>query len=87
MCGIGCGISDGESNNVNLPRMERNTMELTESRVDCPYCGAPITLLLDAGDAGIDYVEDCQVCCRPMIVSLHADSDGDLLVSLRREDD
>ncbi len=62
-------------------------MGLTELRADCPYCWEPLTLLIDAEDFGVDYVEDCQVCCRPMIVTATLDSDGDPSVSLRREDD
>lgn len=44
-------------------------------------------LLIDEGDGGMDYVEDCQVCCQPMVVSLRLDEDGMLSASLRREDD
>jgi len=62
-------------------------MGLTEVRASCPYCWEPLTLLVDSGDAGVDYVEDCQVCCRPILVTANLDSDGDLGVSLRREDD
>lgn len=62
-------------------------MELVESKVGCPYCGEPITLLLDEGDAGVDYIEDCQVCCQPMVVSVFADGSGDLSVSVRQEDE
>ena len=50
-------------------------MERYEQRVDCPYCGAPLTLLLDSSDSGAEYMEDCQVCCRPMVVALLDDGD------------
>ena len=62
-------------------------MQLLEQRIDCPYCGEPLTLLVDEGDLGVDYIEDCQVCCRPMVVSARLDGQGDLAVSARREDD
>lgn len=62
-------------------------MQLLEQRIDCPYCGEPLTLLVDEGDLGVDYIEDCQVCCRPMVVSACLDGQGDLAVSARREDD
>lgn len=62
-------------------------MELAEQRVECPYCGEPITLLLDAQDSGVDYIEDCQVCCQPMIVAVHEDGGGQLFAAVRREDD
>jgi hypothetical protein len=60
---------------------------LTEVQAACPYCWEPLTLLVDSSDLGVDYVEDCQVCCRPMVVTANVDADGDTSISLRREDD
>jgi transposase-like protein len=38
----------------------------SEGVVVCPYCGATNEIGLDPdGGAFQDYVEDCQVCCRP----------------------
>lgn len=62
-------------------------MALTESRVSCPYCGEFITLLIDEGDSGVDYTEDCQVCCQPMLVSISEDEDAALYAAVRREDE
>ena len=36
----------------------------------CPYCGESIELLVDPSMAGQTYTEDCEVCCRPMRVSV-----------------
>jgi hypothetical protein len=37
-----------------------------DSEVTCPYCGETITVLLDPGSGSTqEYVEDCEVCCRP----------------------
>lgn len=63
------------------------TLGLSEVRTECPYCWEPLTLLVEAGDFGVDYIEDCQVCCRPMIVTAVLDGDGEPAVTLRREDD
>ena len=55
----------------------------------CPYCGEPIELLIDKSITQQEYVEDCEVCCRPMVVSctvIQGFSD-EALVSVRREDD
>lgn len=43
----------------------------------CPHCGEPINLTLDLSVARQSYVEDCPVCCRPMLVSYSA-TDGEL---------
>jgi hypothetical protein len=49
----------------------------TEATVFCPHCGAPNALGLDPGSgAHQDYIEDCQVCCRPWRVRVHYDASG-----------
>jgi hypothetical protein len=62
-------------------------MHRLEQRVHCPYCGEALVILLDENDAGTDYIEDCQVCCQPMVVVLWTDEDGTPVASLRREDE
>ena len=54
---------------------------------ECPYCGEPVTLVVDefAGRRQ-SYVEDCAVCCRAIEVRVSI-ADGDADVSLRRQDD
>ena len=44
--------------------------------IDCPYCGEPITLAMDASAGAQRYIEDCAVCCRPITVVLEVDDDG-----------
>ncbi|GAA5526083.1 hypothetical protein Maes01_02677 [Microbulbifer aestuariivivens] len=64
---------------------------LEEYRGHCPYCGEPITLLVDTSpcsQGGYDsyrYIEDCQVCCRPIAVTVAMEEDGSLRVSLQDE--
>jgi len=49
----------------------------TEATVLCPYCGEPNEIALDAGSgAAQDYVEDCQVCCRPWRVTVYYNDAG-----------
>ncbi|MEM7218793.1 MAG: CPXCG motif-containing cysteine-rich protein [Pseudomonadota bacterium] len=59
---------------------------------DCPYCGEPIQLVIDLlgeeGSDGQNYVEDCQVCCRPLHIYAELDPmSGDPSLIIRREDD
>ena len=35
----------------------------------CPYCWEQISMLLDASVANQTYIEDCEVCCRPIEVT------------------
>ena len=44
--------------------------------IECPYCGEPITLALDASAGSQRYIEDCAVCCRPITVVLEVDDNG-----------
>ena len=34
----------------------------------CPHCWAEITMLLDLSVRGQSYIEDCEVCCRPIAI-------------------
>jgi len=55
--------------------------------VSCPYCGEPLELLIDCSAGSQQYVEDCQVCCRPMNVFVSIGRDGEPAVDARHEDD
>ena len=35
----------------------------------CPHCWEAITLTLDLSIAAQSYIEDCPVCCKPLVVS------------------
>jgi hypothetical protein len=53
----------------------------------CPYCGAPNEIALDvSGGAAQDYIEDCQVCCRPWNVRVRWRRDGHADVSIEADD-
>jgi hypothetical protein len=44
----------------------------------CPHCWETITLTLDLSIPGQSSVEDCPVCCKPLIVSYSA-SNGEVV--------
>ncbi|MDZ7780545.1 MAG: CPXCG motif-containing cysteine-rich protein [Gemmatimonadota bacterium] len=45
--------------------------------VQCPYCGEAVEVLVDpGGGSSQEYVEDCEVCCRPWEVRVAVDQDG-----------
>lgn len=60
---------------------------LQESQVSCPYCGETIGVLLNPEDVGLDYIEDCQVCCRPIEFSIRDAGGGWLEAEVRSETD
>ena len=60
---------------------------LPTADIACPYCGEVITLVVDDSAGAQRYIEDCQVCCRPMVVSVAFDDDGAPVVDAAAEDD
>ncbi len=59
----------------------------TGASVPCPYCGEINEIALDPGSGSQqEYVEDCQVCCRPWRVAVHYQPDGTAEVSVEVED-
>lgn len=61
--------------------------EITEQQLSCPYCGESISVLVDDSLPEQSYVEDCQVCCRPIVLDITVDVDGDVLVRARAENE
>lgn len=41
-----------------------------EVEIRCPYCSEPIGILVDCSVEEQHYVEDCQVCCQPIELSV-----------------
>jgi len=60
---------------------------LGEHALRCPYCGETITVLADGSAGSQHYVEDCEVCCRPIEFDLTVDVDGTVALRARRGDD
>ena len=60
----------------------------TEAEVTCPYCGESVTIGLDPGSGTVqEYVEDCQVCCRPWTVTVSYAEDGTATVEVEANDE
>lgn len=60
---------------------------LTPAGIRCPYCGEHIEILLDASAGDQHYIEDCQVCCRPISVQVTLDEDGQPQARVTGEDE
>ena len=52
----------------------------------CPYCGEPVEAVLDLSAGDQQYIEDCPVCCQPIVFDLRTDGVGWTL-EVWREDD
>jgi transcription elongation factor Elf1 len=62
-------------------------MELLERDIYCPYCGESQTVLIDTSEEEQTYIEDCQVCCRPIDFIVSVDNQGDVVVEVRHENE
>jgi hypothetical protein len=60
--------------------------QIVEAGVQCPYCWERFTLLVDGSVEQQEYVEDCEVCCRPIdfIVTV---ADDEVSVQARLQDE
>src|ERR1700682_4478671 len=55
--------------------------------VQWPYCGEPFDTLVDLSAGSTSYIEDCQICCRPIELGIEVGPNGELgSVSARRTD-
>ena len=61
--------------------------ELIEREILCPYCNESITLFVDASVDNQDYIEDCQVCCRPIELTASLNIEGELFLTVRHENE
>jgi hypothetical protein len=61
--------------------------ELIEKSVSCPYCGERIDVLVDPTVAQQNYIEDCQVCCSPIVFDVTVGDDDDVSVFVRSENE
>ena len=57
------------------------------AQVQCPYCGEMVEIAIDSSVARQEYVEDCQVCCKPMALRIRIGADGEPQVDARGEDE
>ena len=59
---------------------------LRSRSIDCPYCGEPIVVEIESTDEAQRYIEDCQVCCRPIEFELRPGARGGRLRVFRDDE-
>ena len=53
---------------------------------DCVFCGEENDVLVDpSGGRRQTFTEDCTVCCRPNLITLTFDDDGDVAIEVVQE--
>lgn len=58
-----------------------------EKDIFCPYCGESINVLIDPQEIGQKYIEDCQVCCKPIVFDISEEPLGDIRVIVQSENE
>ncbi|MBS36693.1 MAG: hypothetical protein CMO26_12310 [Thiotrichales bacterium] len=51
---------------------------LSTRQVSCPYCGELFEAVIDSSAGDASYIEDCYVCCRPIVFRISVTVDGDV---------
>lgn len=51
----------------------------------CPYCWENISMLLDTSLTNTSYIEDCEVCCRPIQISTTFNNQSELISFLAED--
>lgn len=55
--------------------------------IQCPYCWEQIEIIVDGSVCHQEYVEDCSVCCRPIVIDAMTSLGEVVSVEARSEDD
>jgi hypothetical protein len=55
--------------------------------IECPYCGETIEVVIDCSVSRQEYIEDCGVCCKPMVISVKVAEGGLPRVEAWQEDE
>ncbi len=55
--------------------------------IQCPYCWETLDVSVDPSVPEQEYVEDCQVCCRPILIHVSFDDDLTPHVEARAENE
>jgi len=62
-------------------------MNVNGKEAYCPYCGENISLLIDDTLKTQEYIEDCEVCCSPMIVNVEINLNDEISINVKRENE
>jgi hypothetical protein len=46
--------------------------------IDCPYCGESFSTPIDLTAGSQQYIEDCQICCQNILLTIEVDGSGGL---------
>ncbi len=53
--------------------------------IQCPYCWEMIEVTVDCSVNQQEYVEDCEVCCQPIVINAELTANGVPEINAKRE--
>lgn len=59
--------------------------DLAPATIQCPYCWEMLNISVDPSLRDAEYVEDCQVCCQPIVIHARFDDCNQLTVTADAE--
>ncbi len=60
---------------------------LEDNTIMCPYCGESFTIVVDCSISDQRYIEDCEVCCRPIEIHASISDSDDVQLTVATEND
>lgn len=61
--------------------------DLLDRHVYCPYCNEVIHVIIEVLEETQEYIEDCQVCCRPIVFHIGSSYEATPSIVVHSEDD
>ena len=58
---------------------------LESVNIQCPYCWETFEAIADCSVESQEYVEDCEVCCRPIVMKVEVNNEGLPEIEVSRE--
>ena len=53
--------------------------------IHCPYCGERLEVVVDWSVRNQEYIEDCQICCQPMVLHVLIDDDRQVVINAKTD--
>lgn len=62
-----------------LPHVYAVRLSVTDSlTIECPHCGETFAVAFDVSEGSARFTIDCEVCCRPMQLTIGVSEDGEI---------
>lgn len=58
---------------------------LQTTQIQCPYCWETFETVVDCSVPEQTYIEDCYVCCQPIVMQVTVDGEGVITMNAHAE--